>query len=273
MPQQVGGFLEGGLVRQLVNVDAAIREHAGIAVDPADAGIRCHHTFKSLDHRRRCHVLPSPPPARRCAGDRDAAIAPCDARSPIPRGSRRVAQRQDPFYSLREDRLSFGADRRSCRLLCCEGDGDARLRLLRTRPATGANRPQRNGDRSISGRRLVIHWLRTRPVPGPSRIPFLKWPVATQQFSAGLVDDGQAIFGAGAESDPGFGNAGFAQRRPEVDGSGEQLLDAQRIDGAVKAGVFYRGADGVAVSASGNDVDVRRCAARIASARRQEARR
>ena len=71
------------------------------------------------------------------------------------------------------------------------------------------------------------------------------------------VDDGQVIAGAGAESNPGLSNAGFAQGGPEFDGPGEQFLDAERIDGAVKAGVFDGGADGVAMASSGNDVDAR----------------
>ena len=55
-PEQVGGLLKGGVGRELVDVDAAVGEHAGFAVDPADAGVCRDNSFESLDWRRRCHA-------------------------------------------------------------------------------------------------------------------------------------------------------------------------------------------------------------------------
>ena len=47
-PQQIANFLEGRVVGQFVNVDAAIGEHAGIAIDVANSGIRRGNAFQTL---------------------------------------------------------------------------------------------------------------------------------------------------------------------------------------------------------------------------------
>ena len=62
-PQQVGSFLEGGLIGELVDIDAAVGQHTGIAVDPANAGVGCHYPFETFGHCRRCHLLPFLRPA------------------------------------------------------------------------------------------------------------------------------------------------------------------------------------------------------------------
>ncbi len=79
VPQQIGGLLEGGLVREFVNIDAAVGEHAGISIDPANAGIGRHDAFETLGHRRRCHVLPFLRPTKKMPNNRDAVEAPRDA--------------------------------------------------------------------------------------------------------------------------------------------------------------------------------------------------
>ncbi len=36
-PEEIGGFFKGGFGGELVDIDAAVGEHAGVAVDVADA--------------------------------------------------------------------------------------------------------------------------------------------------------------------------------------------------------------------------------------------
>src|SRR5262249_10330159 len=47
-PQQVAGLLEVRVVGELVDVDAAIREHTAIAVDEADSGVGGNNALKTL---------------------------------------------------------------------------------------------------------------------------------------------------------------------------------------------------------------------------------
>src|SRR6185312_9465520 len=56
VPKEVGCLLKRGLRRQFVNIDAAIGKHAGIAIDPADAGVGCNNAFESLCSYRSCHT-------------------------------------------------------------------------------------------------------------------------------------------------------------------------------------------------------------------------
>jgi len=99
VPQQIRGFLEGGVIRQFVNIDAAIREHSGIAVDPADPRIRGYNPFKTLHHCCRRHVLLSLSIRQQTWSiDRDAAEPFCDASgTQIPAARRRSHRRE--FYS------------------------------------------------------------------------------------------------------------------------------------------------------------------------------
>ena len=57
VPQQVGGFFEGRVLGQLVNVDAAIGQHARVSVDPADAGVRRDNSFQTLSSDSSRHSL------------------------------------------------------------------------------------------------------------------------------------------------------------------------------------------------------------------------
>ena len=63
-PQQVADFFEGRVVGQLVDVDAAIGEHALIAIDVADAGICGGNAFQPLGavHHRGHENLSRPRP-------------------------------------------------------------------------------------------------------------------------------------------------------------------------------------------------------------------
>jgi hypothetical protein len=47
-PEQVTGLFEIGVVRELVNVDAAIRENSPIAIDITDFGVGSDDSFESL---------------------------------------------------------------------------------------------------------------------------------------------------------------------------------------------------------------------------------
>jgi hypothetical protein len=47
-PEEIGTFLEGGTLREFVDVDAAIREDAGVAVDPADGGAGGDDAFQAF---------------------------------------------------------------------------------------------------------------------------------------------------------------------------------------------------------------------------------
>jgi hypothetical protein len=44
-PQQEAGFLKVRVVGQFVNIDAAIGQHTGFAVDVADAGVGGNYPF------------------------------------------------------------------------------------------------------------------------------------------------------------------------------------------------------------------------------------
>ncbi len=57
IPEEIGGFLEGGVFGQLVNVDAPIGQHARFSVDPADAGVRCNNSFQTLSSDSSGHSL------------------------------------------------------------------------------------------------------------------------------------------------------------------------------------------------------------------------
>ena len=57
VPQQVGGLFEAGVLGQLVNVDAAIGEHARISIDPADAGVGGNNSFQTLSSDSSRHGL------------------------------------------------------------------------------------------------------------------------------------------------------------------------------------------------------------------------
>src|SRR5699024_7843966 len=46
VPQQEADFLEGGVGRQIVDVVAAVRQHAAVAIDPADRGGRRDDVFE-----------------------------------------------------------------------------------------------------------------------------------------------------------------------------------------------------------------------------------
>ena len=47
-PEEVGGLLEGGALGELVDVDAAVGEDAGVAVDPADGGAGGDDAFQAF---------------------------------------------------------------------------------------------------------------------------------------------------------------------------------------------------------------------------------
>ncbi len=47
-PEEVGGLLEGGALGEFVDVDAAIGENAGVAVDPADGGAGGDDAFQAF---------------------------------------------------------------------------------------------------------------------------------------------------------------------------------------------------------------------------------
>jgi hypothetical protein len=53
VPEQVGGLLEGRVLGQLVNVDAAIGQDARLSVDPADSGVRRNNSFQTLSQRQQ----------------------------------------------------------------------------------------------------------------------------------------------------------------------------------------------------------------------------
>ncbi len=57
IPEEVSGLLEGGVLGQLVNIDAPIGQHARFSVDPADTGVRCNNSFKSLSSDSSGHSL------------------------------------------------------------------------------------------------------------------------------------------------------------------------------------------------------------------------
>ena len=47
-PEEVGGLFEGGALGELVDVDAAVGENAGVAVDPADGGAGGDDAFQAF---------------------------------------------------------------------------------------------------------------------------------------------------------------------------------------------------------------------------------
>jgi hypothetical protein len=53
-PKQVAGFLKGGVIRQFMNIDAAVRQYALIPVDVTDARGCGHHPFQTFWRLRRC---------------------------------------------------------------------------------------------------------------------------------------------------------------------------------------------------------------------------
>jgi hypothetical protein len=57
VPKQVSAFLECRFFSQLMNVDAAIRQHAGLSVDPADPGVRGNNSFQTLSSNSSRHSL------------------------------------------------------------------------------------------------------------------------------------------------------------------------------------------------------------------------
>ena len=57
VPEQVGGLLEAGVLGQLVDVDAAIGEHARFSVNPADSGVGGNNSFKTLTSDSSGHSL------------------------------------------------------------------------------------------------------------------------------------------------------------------------------------------------------------------------
>jgi len=57
VPEQVGAFLEGRLLGQFVDVDAAIREHTGISIDPADGGVGSDDSFQTFSRNSSRHRL------------------------------------------------------------------------------------------------------------------------------------------------------------------------------------------------------------------------
>ena len=48
VPEQIGGFLEGRVLRQLVDIDAPIGQHARLSIDPANSGVRRNNSFQTL---------------------------------------------------------------------------------------------------------------------------------------------------------------------------------------------------------------------------------
>jgi hypothetical protein len=47
-PEEVGGLLEGGALGEFVDVDSAIGEDAGVAIDPADRGAGGDDAFQAF---------------------------------------------------------------------------------------------------------------------------------------------------------------------------------------------------------------------------------
>src|SRR5580658_7901882 len=48
VPQQVGGLFIGGAFRKLMDIDAAIGENSGLAVNPANTRVGSDNAFESL---------------------------------------------------------------------------------------------------------------------------------------------------------------------------------------------------------------------------------
>ena len=59
-PEEIGGLLEGGALSEFVDVDAAIGEDAGVAVDPADGRRGGDDAFQAFRCDSGRHKTPSP---------------------------------------------------------------------------------------------------------------------------------------------------------------------------------------------------------------------
>ena len=59
-PEQVGGLFEGGALGELVDVDAAVGEDAGVSVDPADGGVGGDDAFQAFRCDSSGHKTASP---------------------------------------------------------------------------------------------------------------------------------------------------------------------------------------------------------------------
>ena len=54
-PEEIGGLFEGGVGSELVDIDAAVREDTGVAVDPADGRRGGDNTFQTFGCDCCCH--------------------------------------------------------------------------------------------------------------------------------------------------------------------------------------------------------------------------
>ena len=54
-PEQVRGLFERRLFGKLVDVDAAVGQHPGVAVNPANTGVGRYYALESLTRYRRRH--------------------------------------------------------------------------------------------------------------------------------------------------------------------------------------------------------------------------
>ena len=59
-PEEIGGLLEGGALGEFVDVDAAVGEDAGVAVDPADRGAGGDDAFQAFRCDSGGHKTASP---------------------------------------------------------------------------------------------------------------------------------------------------------------------------------------------------------------------
>ena len=55
VPEQVGGFLKGGVLGQLVDIDSAVGKHPAFSIDPADSGVGGDNTFQPFPSNSSRH--------------------------------------------------------------------------------------------------------------------------------------------------------------------------------------------------------------------------
>ncbi len=55
VPEQVGRFFKAGFLGEIVDVDAAVGQHAGFTINETNAGISGNNSFKTLANDRGRH--------------------------------------------------------------------------------------------------------------------------------------------------------------------------------------------------------------------------
>ena len=119
-----------------------------------------------------------------------------------------------------------------------------------------------------------MSWESARAVPGASRIPLRKWPVAIQVFDRdcashasevprcttrdreiGWADEREFVGGSGTKAGPAFEDFRIGDGGKEFGGGFEKGGDGVGRDGLVESGMLDGGTDSDAAGTSGDEVD------------------